>query len=122
MTHPERDSNLQLLAHGALPPFTALALRLHLLTCASCRERLQQLQAVSTSFADAIRGPQMPRWSPPASGAAFGLLPLSLIAVGLVLILLFGMLAVRSFHPAPLRSKPIISVPCRPDLPSDRCN
>lgn len=122
MTHPERDSDLLMLIHGELPPLAAWSLRLHLLRCTSCRERLQQHQAVSISFASAIRGPQMPRWSPPASGAAFGLLPLGLIAVGLALILLFGMLAVRSFHPAPARPAPVLITPCRPDLPSDRCN
>lgn len=122
MMHSDRDSDLLMLAHGALSPLAALPVRWHLLRCAPCRLRLQQFQSVSSDFASAIRGPQMPPWSPLAMPLTVKLLSLSLVTVCVLIVLLMGTLAVRSFQHSPARPVPITSTPCRPDLPSDRCN
>ena len=77
MTHPERDQDLLLFAHGALPPLRAALTRRHLAYCSDCRQRLNQFQATSHGLAGAIRGGQLPRWSFPAAGATFGVAALS---------------------------------------------
>lgn len=119
MTHPERDQDLLLFAHGALPPLRAALTRFHLARCSECRQRVGQFQAVSQGFAGAIRGPQLPRWSFPAAGAAFGVVTAWILAVTVLLVVLLGTQAVRQHRQA--RRAPAVSAPCRPDLPSDRC-
>ena len=121
--HPERDPDLLLLAHGALPPWKAALTRGHLARCGDCRRRLTQFQSVSSGFAGAIRGPASSRWSPPGPSAFRP--PLWLLAAMLLttlFLVVLGTLAVRGLHPAPAGSRPpTAAVPCRPDLPSDRC-
>ena len=122
MTHPERDQDLLLFAHGALPPLRAALTRIHLVRCPECRLRVGQFRAVSHGLAGAIRGPQLPRWSFPAAEAALGVATAWLLAVAVLVVLLVGTLAVRQHPRAPgIPAAPAGSAPCRPDLPSDRC-
>ena len=114
---PERDLDLLLLAHRALPPVPAVLTRLHLARCADCRRRLDDLRAASHALAAAVRDPGMPRWSPPARPAA------SVAALLLAAVLLGTVLVTLAIHgprrtPAPA---PTVGGPCRPDLPNDRC-
>ena len=122
MTHPERDQDLLLLAHGALPPPKAVLTRLHLARCPDCRRRLDQLQAASHGLAGAIRGPQLPRWSFPTAGAVVGVATAWMLAAVVLLVVLLGTLAVRQHQRVPSGfSTPVGSAPCRPDLPNDHC-
>lgn len=122
MTHPERDQDLLLLAHGALSPVRAALTRLHLARCPDCRQRLSSYRAVSDGMAGVIRGGQLPRWSFPAAGAASGVAAAWILAAVVLLAVLLGTLAVRQ-HRRGLSAPPAHagSAPCRPDLPSDRC-
>ncbi len=122
MTHPERDQDLLLLAHGALSPLQTALTRRHLAHCPDCRQRLNQFQATSHGLAGAIRGGQLPRWSFPAAGASLGVAAAWLLALAVLVVLLVGTLAVRQhLHTPGALPVPAGSVPCRPDLPSDRC-
>jgi len=122
VTHPERDSDLLLFAHGSLSPLRAVLTRWHLARCPHCRRRLNQFQAVSHDLADVIRGPQTPRWSFPTAGAVLGVATAWMLAAVVLLVVLLGTLAVRQHQRVPSgTSTPVGAVPCRPDLPSDRC-
>ena len=122
MTHPERDQDLLLFTHRALPPLKAVLTRLHLARCPDCRQRLDQFQAASHGLAGAIRGPQLPRWSFPTAGAVVGVATAWMLAVVVLLVVLLGTLAVRKHQRTSTGGLvPAGSAPCRPDLPNDHC-
>lgn len=120
MTHPERDPDLLLFAHGALQPMQAAFIRWHLIHCSDCRRRLNEFQAASHSLAVSIRDPRMPGWSRPAPDIGTSVLVAWLLGITILLGLL-GTLAVQSRRHVPRSSSPTVSMPCRPDLPNDRC-
>ena len=120
MIHPDRDPDLLLLAHGALPPLRAMQTRLHLRRCADCRHRFSDLRAASSALAAAVRGPGLPRWSLPVlvpDGAVIALW--TLLAATVLFSLFLVVLNVRGHHQA--LASPRSGGPCHPDLPSDRC-
>ncbi len=125
MTHPERDQDLLLFAHRALPPLKAVSIHWHLARCPDCRRRLDQLQASSLGLAGVIRGNQRPQWSFPASAAPLGTGAawlLAVVAVAILTVILLGTLVIRERQHLSVSSPtPVGSSPCRPDLPSDRC-
>ena len=121
MTHPERDADILMLAHGALSPLVSLRTRWHLMRCDSCRRRLRQFQLVSASMANEIRDPKMPRWSVPLAKPHLSLINAALLTVAIFIVLVIGTLAVHKLQHPPVLPVPIRSAPCRPDLPSDRC-
>ncbi len=120
MIHPDRDEDLLLLAHGALPPLRAVQTRLHLCRCADCRRRFSDLRAASHALAAAVRGPRMPRWSLPALAPGGTVIAVwTLMAATVLVIVLLTVLTERGHHQAPDATR--AGGPCRPDLPSDRC-
>jgi hypothetical protein len=71
----EREEDLLLYLHDELPTLRRLAVQWHLSGCAGCRAHLEQLTDVSQQFANVLREPSLPRWSPPivaGSAQAFG--------------------------------------------------
>lgn len=121
MTHPERDPDLLLFAHGVLPPLRGALLRRHLARCPDCRRRMQEFQAVSHGLAASIRDPQMPRWPRPMPSLALPVLAVWLIGGLALLTIILGTLVVQSRRPVSPQPSPSVSMPCRPGLPSDRC-
>ena len=121
LRHPERDPDLLLLAHRALPPVSAALTRLHLIRCADCRHRLGALRAASHALAAAIHDPGLARWSPPSpipSGTA--ITAWTLLAATVMLAIVLISLAVHNHRQTPALA-PLVGGPCRPDLPNDHC-
>ena len=123
MTLTHNDQNLLMYAHGELSAPKSLLTKMHLNSCAQCRNRLANFQNTSAIIAGAIRDPGMPRWhaprtaSPGITGHAM-LLTVLIVAV----VMLAGILASEihtHFFAAPF--KPVISQPCAPGLPNDQC-
>ena len=113
MTHPERDQDLLLLAHGALPPLKAALTRLHLICCLDCRRRRGHLQATSQALVVAIRGPQLSRGEFPTAGGSLGVATAWLLALTVLVVILLGTVVVRRYQRIlERRSAPAISIPC----------
>jgi anti-sigma factor RsiW len=130
----DRDENLLLLAHGELPALRRGLTRLHLNRCPRCRERQEQLEAVSRVLAGALwrttapGGPSAPaaRLTQPAGMAARRPSPAIVVALAVLLSLmaLAGVLRFAATHdgPAPRAAQPAgADDGCRPDLNNDRC-
>jgi anti-sigma factor RsiW len=120
MTCPDRD--LLLYAHNALPPLPRWIVSRHLARCARCQSRLADFTAVSSAIASAVRDPGMPKWdvkNHPSPTSWNG--PALWIAV--VLTAVIAGFIVSSIHSrqANVAAPPVRSLPCRPDLPNDRC-
>lgn len=118
MIHPEREQDLLLLAHDALSPWPTLRTRWHLTRCPDCRHRLAQMETASLGLAGVIRGPGLPRWSPPTACAPILPVLWVLLVTTALLLIVLGTMAVRS-HSHAVRTIPTGN--CRPDLPNDRC-
>ena len=122
MIHPERDSDLLLLVHGELSPAKEIITRWHVAGCLECRQRMARFQSVSQTLGVAIRGRQLPRRFYPATQVWLGVPRVWLLAAAAVIVLVFGTLSVMVHTPAFQRSsRPAANIPCRPDLPSDKC-
>ena len=135
MSCDARDQNLLLLIHGELPLLQQSLTKMHLRRCPRCRERQEQLCAVSHLLAGALRE----RDPAPVPMAATRLsvqspslwlrrpLLVSLVLLMAVLSLMAFVGAVGS-RLAGGGAMPGIQQPnkapgdgCRPDLPNDRC-
>ena len=106
---PAWDQDLLLLAHGALPPWPRLRVRLHLLRCEGCRDRLARLMQTSVLLAAAVRDPGLPAWS--RAGAVFRAKPNPALwraaAAGLLAVVLLStaaLVAISREQAAPARA------------------
>lgn len=61
----DRDQDLLLLSHEALPAWRRLLAEAHLRRCPRCQERFQQYQTVSRSLSLTLAAPGRPVWSAP---------------------------------------------------------
>lgn len=126
MTGCDHDQNLLLLTQGELCGFARWRVRAHLRRCAACRERHAALARASHLVAGAIREPHrepMPWMAPgvpPATRRATALAARPALALLVVLLFLFSAAAVALRLRARSAAAPV-AVPCRPDLPNDRC-
>ena len=89
------DQNLLLLTHRALGPIRSGVARVHLMACADCRRRQQELLSLSVATAAAFRI-GMPAWRP--IGVAIGVKLLAGVAV-LATGILFTEMVVGSHNP-----------------------
>ena len=131
MNCANRDQDLLFHVHGELPLLSRMVLDRHLSRCSACRERHAQLMAASRQIASAIRGPQMPPWRAPGKSAAA--VKRRAMTLGLVAVLMIASaiaVAVAVHRVSNVTDKcqtPQVNVqtapstPCRPGLPSDRC-
>lgn len=146
----DRDQDLLLFVHGELKTMRRRALQRHLRNCPMCRERHSQFATASRQVAAAVRGSRAPQWPGrigrgiSKSGWRLASLTALLIAsgIGLVAELLIasgigpaaGLQAARGsgpdaggmrIHAASRAAHPVCAeirpMPCRPDLPNDRC-
>ncbi len=99
----ERDQNLLLLAHGALPLWQRWMLQAHLLRCPVCQRRYAQLTESSRLLSSVLHQPGRPMWSPvsmpaPASAHSARLTKWSLLLLALFLSL--ATLSIRLLFPS----------------------
>ncbi|HLV78963.1 MAG TPA: zf-HC2 domain-containing protein [Chthonomonadaceae bacterium] len=124
MSCKDRDQELLLLAHGALPPLRRMRLLAHLRSCSPCRARKASLEDVSVALAGAIRPPGSRPWSPPGRLASSGATTaLSFWLLMLMVACLLGTLSVLVWRNSALgHARPsAASFGCAPNLPNDHC-
>ncbi len=120
----QRDQDLLLFAHHELGPVRRALTSLHLRRCPRCQERSARLSHISDVLADTLR----PRSQPPRAwrqGTPALRQPSSMTGVWIVAVLLASLTAAALVSAVRHVRAPVVSqrlsVPCRPDLPSDRC-
>jgi anti-sigma factor RsiW len=119
------DQDLLLLAHGELSLGRRIVTQAHVAFCLRCQGRLAKLTGASRLLADAIRGRDLPRWSPPGpQGVVAAARTATFLRIGIAILVALSILltiqAARVFRP-PAPQQPVSSGGCRPGLPNDKC-
>ena len=104
---------------GELPYWRSWSVSLHLRRCAACRERQKSLKRASSAMAVALRPPVGgPRAGKPPVSALHGWLTIAAIVTFLAATFFTARyVAVAYWRSHTLRE----DIPCRPDLPNDKC-
>jgi anti-sigma factor RsiW len=117
----ELESDLLLHGLGELPFWRSWRVSLHLTGCADCRQRAAGVAAVAAKMARALKpvggAARLPR---PAVTVAQGWLAVACVVLAVVGLLL-GARFVSSRVGGSQPSASQQDIPCRPDLPSDKC-
>jgi hypothetical protein len=121
MSCAEREPNLLLHGLGELPFWQSWLLSLHVERCGRCRAAQAKLLTASGRMAATLRPAGGPiRAARPAVTVAQGWLGMAALAIVVAGLLILGGIAVGRYGrgPAPAAQQ---DIPCRPDLPNDKC-
>lgn len=118
----ELESDLLLHGLGELSFWRSWLVSLHLAHCSGCRRKAAELAALSGRMARALRPAGGAARPPkPAVTVAQGWLAVAcivLVVAGLILGVRFAALRMSGSSPSAAAQQ---DIPCRPDLPSDKC-
>lgn len=131
----ERDQDILLMVHGELPVLRKYVVASHINRCPRCQEKRSEFSRVSKQIASAIRSSNraLPKWQLVKTAALASSRHMkyfvTLLALTLTVALVTGgvIQAVNTarsqtlYHPIYSTNHPVITHPCSPGIPCDKC-